>query len=440
MPSNRTSQHEGGEPMSTVSPHGDSDVDSDSETGVEVGVDRDVGAVWDRRRHNQPSGRSDDGAAVSVEALVGDATDIEIDLTAEPPRVVAKVGPAPQVFAGAAVYRPLWASLIVALAIVVGYGVVVLAAVLFDGVSPDTSPFDSARPDRTIVASRGSFTEPGRCSEVSGRVFVDGDGNAIADPWDPDHDYDGIEVLVETDTGISRRLPVAASDGSWSLVLDAPAAAAVTVVDLAALADAGLWPGPRLLDQAGEAPTIGETCSLDLGLVWKPGGAASPWVGPVGAIAPGDAPVADPTAAASGWRAGIQVHGRVWLDGDGDGRFAPSEQGVAGATIELSREDGSVAATAVTGTDGTYAVSNLRPAATYTVAVTVDGVVTVVRALGEPLETDEPDRVEIDTSATGMSVWGLDFGVGGPAATVAPAGGAAGGDPGGVERGDRAGS
>jgi hypothetical protein len=274
---------------------------------------------------------------------------------------------------------------------------------------------------------------------MSGRVFVDGDGNAIADPWDPEHDYDGIEVLVETDTGLSRRLPVA-SDGSWSLALDAPAVAAVTVVGLGALADAGLWPGPRLLDEAGEAPTIGETCTLDLGLIWKPGGAASPWVGPVGAIAPGDAPVADPTAEASGWRAGIQVHGRVWRDGNGDGRFTPSEQGVAGATIELSREDGSVAATAVTGTDGTYAVSNLRPKATYTVAVTVDGVVTAVRAMGEPIETDDPARLEIDTSATGMSVWGLDFGVDGQATADVPPAGAAGGDPAGAQRRDRDGS
>ncbi|MFN3215376.1 MAG: SdrD B-like domain-containing protein [Acidimicrobiales bacterium] len=395
--------------MSTVSPHGDSDTHADAGTDTDGAV---TPAAPDRPRLQERSGARRDVEPEPIEALVGDATDIEIDLTTDPPRVVAKVAPAPQVFAGAAVYRPLVMSLVVAVAIVVGYGVVVLASVLFEGVAPDTSPFDSARPDRTIVASRGSFTEPGHCDAFSGRVFVDGDGNAIADPWDPEHDYDGIEVLVETDTGVGRRLPVA-SDGSWSLALDSPAVAAVTIVDAGSLADAGLWPGPRLLNEAGEAPTIGETCSLDLGLVWKPGGAASPWVGAVGAIAASEVPIADPAAEASGWRAGIQVHGRIWLDDDGDGRFAPWEQGVAGATIELSREDGSVAATAVTGTDGTYAVSNLRPTATYTVAVSVDGVVTAVRAMGEPIETDDPARVEIDTSATGMSVWGLDFGVGG---------------------------
>lgn len=398
--------------MSTVSPHGDPDTDAapDTDAGTEA-------AEGVRSRHREPSGRPHDVEPVAVEAMVGDATEIEIDLTVDPPRVVAKVAPAPQVFAGAAMYRPVLMSLVAAAAIVVGYGVVVLASLIVDGVSPDTSPFDSARPDRTIVASRGSFAEPGRCTTFSGRVFVDGDGNAIADPWDPDHDYDGIEVLVETDTGVSRRLPVAA-DGSWSLVLDTAAVASVSVLDAGALADAGLWPGPRLLDDSGESPTIGETCTLDLGLIWKPAGAAAPWVGPVGVIEAADLPVADPTAEASGWRAGIQVHGRVWLDDDGDGRFAPFEQGVAGAEIELSREDGSVAATAVTGTDGTYALSNLRPTATYTVVVTVDGVVTAVRAMGEPIETDAPARVEIDTSATGMSVWGLDFGVGGDDLTV----------------------
>jgi hypothetical protein len=417
--------------MSTFSPHGDSDLDSDS--------DRCVDAERVRGGRNAAPHQPDERADAPAEAVVGEATEIEIDLTADPPRVVAKAGPAPQVFAGAAVYRPVLVSMVVALAIVVGYGVVVLASVLFDGVSPETSPFDSALPDRTVVASRGSFAEPGRCEVVSGRVFVDGDGNAIADPWDPDHDYEGIEVLIETDTGVSRVLPVD-NDGGWSLALGAPATAAATVVDLPALADSGLWPGPRLLDEAGEAPIIGETCTLDLGLVWKPVGAAAPWVGPIGAIEPDEVPLADPAAEASGWRAGIQVHGRVWIDADGDGRFAPTEQGVAGATIELAREDGSVAATAVTGTDGTYALANLRPAATYTVALGVDGIVTTVRAMGAPVETDDAGRVEIDTSAVGMSVWGLDFGVGGPAAAAAPAGRVAGDDRGGAVRRDRGGS
>jgi hypothetical protein len=408
--------------MSTVSPHDDSEVESDPDAELESrGARR-------RRQRRDESRPSDDDLPQQLEALIGETTDIEIDLTADPPRVVAKASSPPaQVFEGAAVYRPVLVSLVVAAAIVVGYGVVVLASVLFDGVSPDTSPFESARPDRTVVASRGSFAAPGRCTEVSGRVFVDGDGNAIADPWDPEHDYDGIEVVVETDAGLSHRVPVG-SDGSWSLRLDAPAAASVAVTDLANLADAGLWPGPRLLSEAGEAPIIGETCSLELGLIWKPEGATAPLVGPVGGIAPDDVPSADAAAAATGWRAGIQVHGRVWLDSDGDGHHAPSEQGVAGATIELYREDGSLAATAVTGTDGTYAVSNLRPTAAYTVVVAADEPVTAVRAMGEGIETDEPSRVEIRTSATGMSVWGLDFGVGGPEVTTASEG-APDGDP-----------
>jgi hypothetical protein len=420
--------------MSTVSPHDDSELDPDPDAEPETqGARRPCRPSWDAP---EPS---DDDLPQQIEALIGDATDIEIDLTTDPPRVVAKVASAPQVFAGAAAYRPVVVSLVVAAAIVVGYGVVVLASVLFDGVSPDTSPFDSARPDRTVVASRGSFAEPGRCSQVSGRVFVDGDGNAIADPWDPDHDYSGIEVVVETDAGVVHRLPVG-SDGSWSLRLDAPAAASVAVTDLATLADAGLWPGPRQLSEAGETPVIGETCSLDLGLVGKPWGASAPLVGPVGGIAPDDAPTADTAAAATGWRAGIQVHGRVWRDGNGDGRHSPSEQGVPGATVGLYREDGSFAATAVTGTDGTYAVSNLRPTATYMVVVGTDEPVTVVRAMGEAIETDEPSRVEIRTSATGMSIWGLDFCVGGPEVATAPAAGAADGAPDAGNRQDRKGS
>lgn len=384
--------------MSIVSPHGDPETCPDR-------PHRERGA-----RRDLPGSGGDD-ATGTVEVHLGDATDIEIDLTADPPRVAERAAPRPEVFAGAARYRPVVVAAVVAAAIVVAYGVVVFASLLIDGISPGTSPIGSARPERNVVASRGSSAEPGRCTEVSGRVFVDGDGNAIADPWDPGHDYRGIEVLVETDTGVSRRVPVRA-DGSWSLAFDGPVAATVQVLDLAVLADSGLWPGPRLLDEAGESPVVGATCSLDLGLVWKPDGAGAPWVGPVGAIAPADRPVADPGAEASGWRAGIQVHGRVWFDADGDGRFGPSEQGVAGATITLVREDGSIAAIAATGTDGTYALSNLRPMSTYTVVVTVDGAVTVARAMGERIGTAEPFRVEIDTSATGMSVWGLDFGVG----------------------------
>ena len=106
----------------------------------------------------------------------------------------------------------------------------------------------------------------------------------------------------------------------------------------------------------------------------------------------------------------------------------------------MYREDGSFAATAVTGTDGTYAVSNLRPTATYTVVVGTDEPVTVVRAMGEAIETDEPSRVEIRTSATGMSIWGLDFGVGGPEVATAPAAGAADGAPDAGNRQDRKGS
>ncbi len=309
---------------------------------------------------------------LAVIAHDGDTATVEIDLTTDPPRVVETVRAEPaQVFAGAAVYRPVVVSLVVAVAIVVGYGVVVLGSLFFDGVSPDTSPFDSALPDRTIVASRGSVTEPGQCSEVSGSVFVDGDGNAIADPWDPEHDYRGIEVDVETATGISRRLPVAA-DGSWTLTLDQPAVTSVAVVGLADLATAGLWPGPRLLDEAGEAPTIGETCTLDLGMIWKPAGAPAPWVGPADAVAPVIGAEVAADAAPSGWRAGIQVHGRIGNDLDGDGRVGPAEPGVEGATIELRREDGSLAGTAVTGADGAYALANLRPTAIYTVSVTAD--------------------------------------------------------------------
>lgn len=62
-----------------------------------------------------------------------------------------------------------------------------------------------------------------------------------------------------------------------------------------------------------------------------------------------------------------QIHGTVYNDVTGDGKFDYFEAGVAGWTVTLS---GPVTATAVTAWDGSYAFTAL-PVGTYTVCATV---------------------------------------------------------------------
>ena len=54
------------------------------------------------------------------------------------------------------------------------------------------------------------------------------------------------------------------------------------------------------------------------------------------------------------------IEGRVFLDGDGDGRADRNERGLRGVTVELLDEDGNVIASAITGRDGSYAFDDLE--------------------------------------------------------------------------------
>ena len=53
------------------------------------------------------------------------------------------------------------------------------------------------------------------------------------------------------------------------------------------------------------------------------------------------------------------VSGRVFADGNGDGKFESGEVGLAGVTLQLLGSDGSVLATTTTAGDGTYRFTGL---------------------------------------------------------------------------------
>ncbi len=87
-----------------------------------------------------------------------------------------------------------------------------------------------------------------------------------------------------------------------------------------------------------------------------------PLVGILGTTLPADAA----TAASAPTAAQDQISGTVWLDfvaggGGVDGQLGDGKKGMPGVTVQAIDPAGAVAASAVTGADGTYTVSGLQP-------------------------------------------------------------------------------
>jgi hypothetical protein len=366
--------------------------------------------------HRRAAGDLSDGIEI-----LGDSSVVDLELVRQRPRPerarsgtrarrrrdadieVIDVEPTRPVFAGAAAYRPIVVAVAVASALCIVYGVLAITFLLLpSGSNPSASTSLAASPAREIIGSTGSVATTSRCDAVDGVVFDDGDANGVRNPWDPDHDFSGTQVEIHGADGF-RSVRTTDAAGRWSTDLPRTGPSMVAVRGLDALAAQGLWPGPRQLAHTGEFSMIGETCTSDLGLVWIPLG--------VGPPALADTTVPPPTPVDDG--GAVQVHGRVWIDVDGDGRFQIEEPAGRGIGLVLRDTDGTVVGTATSGEDGLYAFANLAPSTRYALSVAGEDTVVAARFLGEDL--DDPARpVVFDTGASDLAVWGVDFALGAP--------------------------
>ncbi|GAA3736677.1 sugar ABC transporter permease [Leifsonia bigeumensis] len=127
-----------------------------------------------------------------------------------------------------------------------------------------------------------------------------------------------------------------------------------------AVADGAGYPGARPRDGVGLTGTGG---AVESGAAVPAGGQQDfPLVGILGATLPGDAATAVPASKA----ADDEITGTVWLDfvtggGGVDGELGDGKKGLPGVTVQAVDSAGAVVASAVTGADGTYAISGLDP-------------------------------------------------------------------------------
>ena len=110
-----------------------------------------------------------------------------------------------------------------------------------------------------------------------------------------------------------------------------------------------------------------------------------------------------------GYQTTASIGDRVWLDTNGDGVQDGDETGIEGVTVELRNDQGTVIATATTGTGGEYLFADLVPG-TYT--VTVDDTTLPAEIDGPTFDFDgtaTPHTASV-TVASGESQLDVDFG------------------------------
>lgn len=127
-----------------------------------------------------------------------------------------------------------------------------------------------------------------------------------------------------------------------------------------AFSGGSVYPGARPRDDLGLAGSGGAIESTEA--VATGGRQDFPLVGILGTTLPSDAETAVAAPAATD----DQITGTVWLDfvtggGGVNGQLGDGKKGLPGVTVQAVDASGAVAASAVTGTDGTYAISGLDP-------------------------------------------------------------------------------
>lgn len=348
-----------------------------------------------------------------------DDLDIEIDLTEPEPsqepgasestdRGNGDGGPGrddARVFAANVRFRPIVVALVLAGAVVAAYGAVATVALL-RGEPPGSTileVIDDPAPAVVAFAPEGA-TDLAACSQVEVFAFFDTNGNAAQ--GDAEDGQPGVRFSVRGSDGILLAEMETGPTGMARFDLPTPDVVAVEAIAL----PSGMWPGPRAAADAGAATLISApTCSASLGFVWVPVDGVTPAIADPGTLPPFDG--ADvKTALLPGVDGGVQLHGRAWVDTDGDGYLAAAEPAMPGVTVVVRDEAGEIVAQVDTGDDGRYSFINLRPRRRYVVAMSEGSDRPVAaRAATARVFDYPPDGIVIDTGDIGLSVWGVDF-------------------------------
>jgi len=318
------------------------------------------------------------------------------------PQPVVLLDDEPQrpVFSGAAQYKALTVSIILAVGLVIAYGLYALGALLFASTAPPARAIEVlAVPARAIPASAPLAVDSSDCATGTVSAFVDHDANGTRTANEEglsaiDVQLRGQGVAATGVTDASGQL--AAEVGSLGGLL----ATTTAVPD-------GMWPGPRPPASAGGEPLLTGSCEVELGFVPLRIGARLP-VATFGGLLPAARPTREGPSPLGPGITGVQVHGRVFQDLDGDDTFGLADQGVAGVTIRLDDATGRSLASVTTTASGLYSFANLEAETEYEIRLDSTVSVESARAIGEP--ASEPGAsVTIRTGDFGLTVWGVDF-------------------------------
>jgi hypothetical protein len=324
---------------------------------------------------------------------VVDQTTIEVEFDTAP--VIERE--AEPVFAAAAAYRPITVSVALAVLIVVGYGAYGVVSLFLPGGTPEALSVATA-PEHEIIATAPMPPVPELCERVDVTTYVDADGNG--------HMTTREIPLPDMDVTVRGRglggAGTTGDDGTYSIVLPS---APMTV---AATPRPGLWPGPRLPVHAGEAATLGDSCDATVGFVPVMEHTVVPLVSFDGPVL--SRLVIDPNVPREDF--GVQLHGRIWTDVDGDGAFTVHDRGVSDTRLQILDGGGDVLSEVTTTAGGLYSFANLQPHTTYELRLSdseldVEG----ARVMGES-RSDAWETMWLRTGDPGLAIWGADFQLG----------------------------
>ncbi|WAL66030.1 carboxypeptidase regulatory-like domain-containing protein [Amycolatopsis cynarae] len=176
-------------------------------------------------------------------------------------------------------------------------------------------------------------------NRLSARVWIDRDGDGRQAPDEPG--IAGVQVKLRTEDGTQVAMTTTGQDGQYTFE-DMPDGAYQVCFDLANLPPvvADFTPSAGGNDSAADA--AGCTRRVTVGLGKREDHSLG-----AGLVAPAD-----------------RVAGRVWFDGNRNGRQDGGEAGVAGVPVRLAKVDGSDAGATTTGVDGRYRFDGI-PDGTY---------------------------------------------------------------------------